>query len=146
MRQLIIVRKDLNMSPGKLAAQCCHASMAFMSNNIKTIHETGYESGYSYKAIPIDRDIYEKWFKGILTKTILEAKNKNKLLKVREYANELGLVENKDYFLIKDSCLTELKPEEIDENGIGSTLTCIGFKPLPNDIAKVISKKYQLYH
>ena len=24
MRQLIIARKDLQMSPGKLAAQCCH--------------------------------------------------------------------------------------------------------------------------
>ena len=29
MRQLIIARKDLNMSPGKLAAQVSHASMAF---------------------------------------------------------------------------------------------------------------------
>lgn len=28
MRQLIIARKDLNMSPGKLAAQVIHASMA----------------------------------------------------------------------------------------------------------------------
>jgi Peptidyl-tRNA hydrolase PTH2 len=28
MRQLIIARKDLQMSPGKLAAQCCHASLA----------------------------------------------------------------------------------------------------------------------
>ena len=30
MRQLIIARKDLQMSPGKLAAQCCHASLAFL--------------------------------------------------------------------------------------------------------------------
>ena len=29
MRQLIIARKDLEMSAGKLAAQCCHASEAF---------------------------------------------------------------------------------------------------------------------
>lgn len=26
MRQLIIARKDLEMSAGKLAAKCCHAS------------------------------------------------------------------------------------------------------------------------
>lgn len=36
MRQLIIARKDLNMSAGKLAAQCCHASMAFLTNMIKS--------------------------------------------------------------------------------------------------------------
>lgn len=35
MRQLIIARKDLQMSPGKLAAQCCHASMAFMTSNMR---------------------------------------------------------------------------------------------------------------
>lgn len=34
MRQLIIARKDLNMSPGKLAAQVSHASMAFLSHTI----------------------------------------------------------------------------------------------------------------
>lgn len=31
MRQLIIVRKDLNMFAGKLAAQVSHASMAFLA-------------------------------------------------------------------------------------------------------------------
>ena len=35
MRQLIIARKDLQMSPGKLAAQVSHASMAFLSNMIR---------------------------------------------------------------------------------------------------------------
>ena len=60
-------------------------------------------------------------------------------------AKELGLQEGKDFFLIKDACLTELTPEEIDENGQGRVLTCIGFRPLPDDIAHKISKKYQLY-
>ena len=34
-KQLIIARKDLNMSAGKLAAQVSHASMAFLTNIIK---------------------------------------------------------------------------------------------------------------
>ena len=33
-RQLIIARKDLNMGPGKLAAQVSHGSMAFLTNYI----------------------------------------------------------------------------------------------------------------
>ena len=35
MRQLIIVRKDLNMSIGKTAVQCCHASQAWLMDKIK---------------------------------------------------------------------------------------------------------------
>ena len=35
MRQLIIARKDLGMSSGKLAAQCCHASEAFLTSHLR---------------------------------------------------------------------------------------------------------------
>ena len=60
-------------------------------------------------------------------------------------AEEMGMVEGKDFFLIKDNCNTELEPEEIDENGVGRTLTCIGFVPMPEEIIDKIGKKYQLY-
>ena len=66
-------------------------------------------------------------------------------MKAVTIANELGLEEGIDYFLIKDNCLTELEPEEIDENGVGRTLTCIGFRPLDDETAWKISKKFQLY-
>ena len=148
MRQVIIARKDLNMSPGKLAAQVAHASWAFLSNGIRKCMETAkfdhYEQKYIFK-LCLDKDIAEEWFCGIFTKTICEAKNKNQLLKAKEIAEELGMVENKDFFLIKDACNTELTPEEIDENGVGRTLTCIGFKPLDDETAWKISKKFQLY-
>ena len=38
-KQLIIARKDLAMSPGKLAAQVSHASMAFLTNLIRKSSE-----------------------------------------------------------------------------------------------------------
>lgn len=145
MRQLIIARKDLNMSPGKLAAQCCHASMAFITAPMRneSCQYVG-SGGITYKAT-IDADVYKDWICGIFTKTICEAKNRNQLMKAVTMAKEFGLIEGKDFFLIKDSCLTELEPEEVDENGVGRTLTCIGFRPLPDDVAHLISKKYQLY-
>ena len=62
-----------------------------------------------------------------------------------EIAEGLGLREGQDFFLIKDNCLTELEPEEVGDDGIGRTLTCIGFRPLPDEVAHKISKKYQLY-
>ena len=150
MRQLIIARKDLNMSAGKLAAQVSHASMAFLTaplrdtkdnkNKIKRI-----ENGEYVFEIKIDAETYNDWICGIFTKTICEARNKNQLLKAKKMAEELGMEEGKDFFLIKDNCLTELEPEAIDENGGGRTLTCIGFRPLPDDVAHEISRKFQLY-
>ncbi len=206
MRQLIIARKDLNMSPGKLAAQVSHASMAFISHMIRENTEPSmkyttlpsfeidrvmgkkrvkldkradlcafsvkaFENGqdfFTYKPVDpdkpkgnlelceneidcyvsnirLEKDVYEQWFSGIFTKTICEAKNRNQLMKAVAMAEELGLKENLDFFLIKDNCLTELEPEEVDENGVGRTLTCIGFRPLSDDIAHTISKKYQLF-
>ena len=144
MRQLIIARKDLNMSAGKLAAQVAHASFAFISQQIRNTPAIETLSGYNV-ALLIDKDTMDNWFKGIFTKTVCEAKNKAQLLKAKTIAEELGMTEGKDFFLIKDACNTELTPEEIDENGKGRTLTCIGFKPLPDEIAWKISKKFQLY-
>lgn len=107
-KQIIIARKDLNMSPGKLAAQVSHGSMAF-------------------------------------TKCVLQAKNKNQLMKAVTIAEELGMKEGEDFFLIKDNCYTELEPEEIGEDGIGRTLTCIGFKPMDSEVIDQIGKKYHLW-
>lgn len=203
MKQVIIVRKDLNMGVGKMCAQVSHASMAFLSHMIqqstvqqplhkysavdedhmglpvprlykrddlsrmaKEAFNQGEQYFYAKPAdetqpygdmIPcepavqyrcellIDNDLYEKWLGGIFTKVVCEAKNRNAIDKAIRIANELGLQENQDYFLIKDCCLTELTPEEYDENGVGRTLTCIGFRPLPVEIANQISKKFQLY-
>ena len=157
MRQLIIARKDLNMSAGKLAAQCCHASLAFITSQLRDRNNvTEFASGtiddpddtvvVGYDAeLYFDKETYEDWICGIFTKIVCEAKNKNQLLKAVTIAQELGLKEDEDYFLIRDACLTELEPEEFDEDGVGRVLTCIGFKPLPDDIAHKISKKFQLY-
>ena len=43
-----VARKDLQMSPGKLAAQCCHASLAFLlkiirDGNITNADSIGYD-------------------------------------------------------------------------------------------------------
>lgn len=147
MRQLIIARKDLNMSAGKLTAQVSHASMAFLTaplRDAKSDKKRIENRDYVFE-IKIDAETYDDWICGIFTKTVCEARNRNQLLKAKKMAEELGMEEGKDFFLIKDNCLTELEPEEMDENGVGRTLTCIGFRPLPDDVAHEISRKFQLY-
>ena len=142
MRQLIIARKDLHMSAGKLAAQVSHASMAWLSNLIRRSRGAAIIEDEKYTfTVEIEKDIVEQWLNGVFTKTVCEAKNKNHLLKAVAMAEEKGMKEGVDFFRIYDACLTELEPEEED----GTTLTCIGFKPLPDDVAHAISRKYQLF-
>lgn len=200
-KQIIIARKDLNMSPGKLSAQVSHGSMAFLTwmirnNSRKLINEKCYRSTvykqtedglvkkpvlylrtdlcqwakeafdrgedffytrtvnplesyelelckptHSYVSIfRFDDELYEQWINGEFTKCVLQAKNKNHLLKAKTMAEELGMVEGKDFWLIKDNCRTELEPEED-----GRTLTCIGFKPMDSETIDKIGKKFHLY-
>ena len=135
MRRLFIIRKDLSLSSGKLAAMVAHCAEAYWTNLIKN-------SMYNGECfLNMDMDIYDNYINSSFVKTICEAKNKNHLLKVKDKAKELGLVENRDYGEINDNCLTELIPE--NENG--TTLVGIWFKPLSDDISHELSKKYQLY-
>lgn len=142
-RRLFLMRKDLHLSPGKLAAQVGHCAEAYwtrlISNNI--VGQVIETNNYRTDCIDIDKDTYEQYINGSFVKTICEARNKNHLLKAKIKAEELGLVEDRDFGMIYDNCYTELEPEE--ENG--TTLTGIWFKPLPDEIAHQISKKYQLY-
>ena len=146
-KQIIIARKDLNMSAGKLAAQVSHASMAFLTNTIRRdwSMNTTYFKGDEYKTyysveLTFDKDLFEQWIDGEFTKCVLKAKNKSQLLKAKTLAEEMGMTENEDFFCIYDNCHTELTPEDN-----GRTLTCIGFKPMDSEVIDKIGKKYQLY-
>lgn len=203
MRQLIVVRKDLEMSPGKIAVQVSHASMAFMRqlvlNNTTEVMHSAYNklpvgpyrhpilieasdkakkmgknyffvreeyinsrlvitevddseveyvtvtNGISSKQCDNWSDIINDWFKADYKKIVCGAKNRNGIKKAVDKAVGLGLVENKDFFIIKDRCYTELTPEETDSDGNPCTVTCIGFKPLDDETCNKISKLFQLY-
>lgn len=148
-KQLIIARKDLKMSPGKLAAQVSHASIAFLTNQIKekAFHvkngivyafQGEVERGNWYESrLIFDEELYEQWIEGSFTKIVCGARNKSKLLEAIEIAEELGIA----YYPIYDNCRTELEPEEKN----GTTLTCVGFPPLDSEIIDKIGKRYHLY-
>lgn len=58
MRQLIIARKDLQMPPGKLAAQCCHAFIAFFTRPLKDRGELTVLDGIEQVLYGVDKNIY----------------------------------------------------------------------------------------
>lgn len=88
----------------------------------------------------IDKDLYEQWMGGLFTKVILSAKNENEMNKIITKAKEAGMVENIDFFCIRDACLTELTPDET-----GSRWTCIGFRPMDASVIDPITKRLQLF-
>ena len=170
MRRLFIIRKDLHLTPGKLAAMVGHCAEGYwlrllqggsVTDNeftelpVEIPGDPGHLARYRAPAensrptvtvsVEIPKETWDGYVRDIFTKTICEAKNLNQLIKAGETAKGLGLVENVDYGFIDDVCRTELTPEFTDENGVGRCRVGIWFRPLPDDISHAISKKYQLY-
>ena len=153
MRRLFVVRKDLNLSAGKLAAMVGHFAEAYWTNMLKNAEQADIGLVVSHKdtkrTVSIPVDIWDNYVTGIFTKTICEAKSLTDLNKVKTYIDAINndptygikLIEGIDYGFIRDNCLTELKPENPD----GTTTIGVWFRPLPDAIAQRISKKYKLY-
>lgn len=189
MRRVFVVRKDLHLKPGKLAAMIAHCAEAYWTNLLKAgsikdnefdklraietsssgekrpmlyrhpaVYEAAkkaFEAGeewFLYKlensrktvsiTVEIPKDIWNEYVNGIFTKTICEARNLDNMKKrALPVIEEIGLKEGVDWGYINDSCLTELKPE----NPNGTCTIGMWFKPLPDEIAHKISKKFQLY-
>lgn len=139
MRRVFIVRKDLKMSTGKISAQLAHCAEIYWLHKIQNELFKG-EDRY-FADLILDNEEVEDYINGAIVKTVCQAKNLNQLLKVKEIAIELGLEEGRDFGFVNDKCLTELIPENSD----GTTTTAFWTKPLPDDIAHKISKKYHLF-
>ena len=95
-KQLIIARKDLNMSPGH----------AFLLEKILWGSKEVVRERDGIMDISLDTDLFHDWITGAETKVVCRAKNKDDLLRAVEAAKELGMEVYKDYFLIYDACRT----------------------------------------
>lgn len=137
-KQLIIARRDLNMSPGKLAAQVSHASSAFLIEMIRDSWPEKIQDFYQVN-YRLDKDVYDNWINDGVTKVVCGARNRGKLEKAIEKAKELGMIEGVDYFPIVDACRTELTPESPQ-----GTLTCVGFRPMEAEKIDEIGKDFHL--
>ena len=98
-KQVIVVRKDLNMRRGKEAAQCSHASLGAVFSK-SFVAET--ETGEKMKVIPLSPAM-EEWFNVRFTKICLSCDSEAELLALTAKAKEAGLT----HFLCRDAGLTE---------------------------------------
>ncbi len=114
LKQVIIVRKDLKMGTGKLAAQVAHASILSCEKaRIKNI------------------DWFNGWFNFGQPKIILKVNS----LKELEEINEKGHLHNLPTAIVRDAGLTQLEP---------GTATCVGIGPAPTQIINKITNELKL--
>lgn len=108
-KQVILVRKDLNMSKGKIAAQVAHASLFAFLNR-----EQNKEKEVSIK-IDLENPVNAEWLFHRSTKVCLSVNSEKELLAYFKEAKEKGL----KCSLIKDAGFTELDGSNYTAVGIG---------------------------
>jgi len=137
-KQVIVVRKDLNMRKGKMVAQGAHASLKVIVDQLKRLPRVG--SGFT-GSLPSERKYHEfelevlkdsaldAWLSGRFTKICVYVNSEDELLAVYNQAQTAGLMCS----LIMDAGLTEF--------GGVPTMTCCAIGPdWPEDIDKITGK------
>jgi PTH2 family peptidyl-tRNA hydrolase len=109
-KQVIVVRKDLNMRKGKIAAQASHASLGTILNYVSSTEE-------EILTIDISNQAVFDWLSGRFTKVCVSVDSEEELLDIYQKA----LDNNVNVKLITDAGLTEF-------NGV-PTKTCLALGP-----------------
>jgi PTH2 family peptidyl-tRNA hydrolase len=113
-KQVMVVRKDLGMGTGKIAAQVAHAAVM------------GAEKTRVRK-----REWFDEWFEGGQAKVVVKVKSMEELMEVRARAESLKL----PVVQVQDSGLTQIPP---------STTTCIGIGPAPAELIDRVTNDLKL--
>ncbi|HLC67284.1 MAG TPA: peptidyl-tRNA hydrolase Pth2 [archaeon] len=94
-KQVIVIRTDIKMSKGKVAAQASHAAVDAVQKS--------------------DKKIIDAWKKEGQKKIIVKAKSETELVELKEKCKKLGIKSS----LIADAGKTELVPGTLTALGIG---------------------------
>ena len=113
-KQVIVVRTDIRMSKGKLAAQAAHAAVSSF-----------------YKTLQIFPQYAREWLDDRQPKVILKVSSLEELYKVKKDADEKSIINS----LIEDAGLTELPP---------GTITCLGIGPAPKELIDEVTGELKL--
>jgi len=114
MKQAIVVRSDLKMGKGKVAAQVAHASLASA--------EAARERKSTW---------YDRWKDEGQAKIVLKVASESELNELFRRAKSTGLPAS----LIEDKGLTQIEP---------GTVTCVGIGPGPDATIDEITGKLKL--
>jgi PTH2 family peptidyl-tRNA hydrolase len=119
-KQVLVVRKDLNMRKGKIAAQCCHAAMSFLTKGgrVDYDYQHVYRDDYFYQDLESKHvDEIDHWLKNSFRKICVYVNSEQELDELHQKALDNGLISH----MIIDNGATEF-------NGV-KTLTCCAIGP-----------------
>ena len=119
VKQVIVMRKDLNLSKGQMVTQGAHASIAFLTNLVRA---------YPDDIIPFYK-CEEQWINGTFYKVCLAVNSEKELLDIGHQAVNLGL-----------------KVHYIQENDLFDepTFTCLAIGPNYSSIIDPVTKHLKL--
>jgi PTH2 family peptidyl-tRNA hydrolase len=113
-KQVMVVRRDLGMGTGKIAAQVAHAAVM------------GVEKTKAHK-----REWFDAWFDSGQAKVVVKVESMEELMEVRKRAESLRL----PVVQVHDSGLTQIPP---------GTITCIGIGPAPTELIDKVTNELKL--
>ena len=93
LKMVLLVRQDLNMGTGKIAAQVGHAVLGAYKN-------------LTYSKDPLQRQLLSVWEDNSQPKIVLKVKNKQDLLEIEKKARELGI----NTYMVCDAGRTQVEP------------------------------------
>jgi PTH2 family peptidyl-tRNA hydrolase len=123
IKQVIVIRKDLNMRKGKMIAQGAHASMKVFFDRLKPL-----ENGFSISLTPE----MQQWIQGDFRKIVVYVNSEEELLEIYKQAFDSNL----PCALIQDNGLTEF-------NGV-KTYTAVAIGPASDIKVDKITKDLPL--
>jgi PTH2 family peptidyl-tRNA hydrolase len=123
IKQVIVMRKDLNMRKGKMIAQGAHASLKVILDLMVPLN---CGSSHKSKILHVIKNSYlDEWINGLFTKVVVYVNSEKELLDIYEKADHFAILCS----LIKDAGNTEF-------HGI-PTYTCCAIGP---DRGEIIDK------
>ena len=136
VKQVIVMRKDLKMRKGKIAAQAAHASLKIFFDRMSQVYWGDRESPNSdeeYDWVSELTPEMEEWKEGAFTKICLYVNSEEELLEIVRLSKQAGI----PTALITDSGRTEF-------NGV-PTNTCCAIGPDFASKIDVITGELPLY-
>lgn len=136
-KMMIVMRRDLKMRKGKIAAQAGHACIdAVLQALIKEERMNDLETsadGMMLKTTDKPTSPLVEWFNNGCTKVCVYVDSEEALLEIAEKAEKRGIIAA----VITDWGLTEFHGEH--------TKTCLALEPLPASIADELTGELPLY-